>query len=170
MITKILKRLDALEQQRIENQKAAERECFLNAAWLILLAYYVGGLKPKEWPFEGFARALKFQKSLGFFQAFAQALETGNAADLQSRKNDAVRRLFPELDDDRSSPEALEEAIIEMAKRLPDQWRAWITKEVEKVDYDKQTQADEWEERELARLEFFAAAEARARSRNGEFA
>ena len=91
-------------------------------------------------------------------------------AELESRHNDAVRRLFSELHDDGSSPEALEEAIIEMAKRLPDQWRAWITKEVEKVDYDKQTQSEEWVERELARLEFFAAGEARARSRNGEFA
>ncbi len=30
-----------------------------------------------------------------------------------------------------------------MANQLPDQWRAWITELVEKVDYDKQTQQEE---------------------------
>lgn len=167
MKKEILRRLDALESPRLKKQRAAERQAFLKAALPIVLAYYLGGLKPKECSMQGYARALGFENSDGFYRAVGQFLETANDAELESRKNDAVRRLFPELDDDRSSPEALEEAIIEMAKRLPDQWRAWITKEVEKVDYDKQTQSDEWVERELARLEFFAAAEARARSRNG---
>ncbi len=170
MKKEILKRLDALESPRLEKQRAAERKVFLDAALSIVLAYYLGGLKPTECYMEGYARALGFENFDGYVRAVGHMLETLNNEELESRKNDAVRRLFPELDDDRSSPEALEEAIIERAKRLPDQWRAWITKEVEKFDYDKQTQSDEWEERELARLEFFAAAEARARSRNGEFA
>ena len=169
MKKEILKRLDALESPRHKNRRAAERKVFFEAALTIMLAYYLGGLKPTECYLEGYARALGFENSDGYYQAVGQVLNTLNDVELKSRHNDAVRRLFS--DDDRSSPEALEEATIEMAKRLPDQWRAWITKEVEKVDYEKkQTQSDEWEERELARLEFFAAAEARARSRNGESA
>ena len=170
MKKEILKRLGALESQRIKNQKAAERQCFLNAASRIVPAYYLGGLKPKESPWQGYARALQFQNSDGFFRAFAQALQTGNAAELRNRHNDAVRRLFSEFHYDGSSQEAFEEAIEEMANQLPDQWRAWITELVEEADYDKETEAEEWAERELTRLELMAAGEARARNRNAVFA
>ena len=68
---------------------------------------------------QGYARALGFENSDGLCRAVGQALETGNVAELESRHNDAVRRLFSELHYDRSSPEALEEAIIEMANAAP---------------------------------------------------
>ena len=146
MKKEISKRLDTLESPRLKNQRAAERQDFLDAASQIVLAYYLGGLKPTETPLEGYARALGFENLPVINERLV--LESANVAELESRHNDAVRRLFSELDDDRFSPETLEEAIIEMAKRLPDEWRAWITKEVEKVDYEKQTRPEEREERD----------------------
>jgi predicted RNA-binding protein Jag len=166
----VLRRLDALERQRVKNQKAAERQCFLNAASRIVLAYYLGGLKPKECPWEGYARALKFQNSDDLFRALVEALQTGNAAELRSRHDDALRRLFSEFHYDRSSQEALDEAITKMAKHLPDQWRAWITELVEEVDYDKEIQEEERAEQILSTAELIAAGKARARSWNEEFA
>ena len=57
MKKEILKRLGALESQRIKNQKAAERQAFLNAASRIVPAYYLGGLKPKEFPLAGLCQS-----------------------------------------------------------------------------------------------------------------
>ena len=78
MKKEILKRLDALESPRLKNQRAAERQVFLKAALPIVLAYYLGGLKPTECPWEGYARALGFENSDGYFRAVGQVLETLN--------------------------------------------------------------------------------------------
>ena len=68
MKKEILKRLGALESQRIKNQKAAEREAFLNAASRIVPAYYLGGLKPKEFPGRAMPEHYSFRTLTVFFE------------------------------------------------------------------------------------------------------
>ena len=166
----MLRRIDALERQRLKNQKAAERQWFLTAASQVGLAYNVGGLKPNESHWEGFARALKLQNARGLWRAVIQVLKTENAAELQRRHNDANRQLFAEFRCDRPTQETFEKAITKIAKRLPDQWRAWINEQVETVDYGEEAQQEERAEQLWSKLELMAASEARARSRNGKFA
>ena len=164
-VEQISRRLDALEKERSKNQKAAERECFLDIALTVLLAYFVGDLKPKESPWDGYARALKFKNHNDFLAAFVDALRTGNGAELQRRQNDAVDRLFSEFRYDRSSQEALDEAITKMEGSLPEQWRAWIATIVDTVDYDEERELEERIEQIRRTAETMAAAELRARKK-----
>ena len=159
---KILGRLDAIDRQRARNQEAAERNAFMTAAPQIVLAYYVGGLKPNECPFEGFARALKYRNLNGLCGALTRVLKTGKASDMRKRHDSANRQLFAQFQCDRSSQEALEESIATMVERLPKQWKAWIGSYVLKADYDKERQQEERVEQIWSTLETMAMAEARA--------
>ena len=126
-----------------------------------MLAYYVGGLKPKECPWLGYARALGLKNSDAFFRKFTKALQTRNAVELGSRHTDANRRLFAQFPYDRSSEKALEKAITKIAGQLPKHWRAWITKLVKKVDHDRERELEERAEQVLSTAEAMAMAEAR---------
>jgi hypothetical protein len=160
----IFRRLDALDRQLEQNQEAAEREAFLTAAWYVMFAYHVGDLKLNESPEEGFARALNYRNHDAFLRAYARALKTGDASELQNRHNDAIRRLLVGFDyDECSSQTALEEAITKRAKWLPERCRAWITSQVdEEVDYGKDLQQEERVEQVLEQLESMAAHEGKS--------
>ena len=138
MRKQLLKRLEALERQRIANQDAAERECFFNLARMVVPAYFLGGLKPKGSIGEAFGKALGFRGGDDFDQAFAQLLKGGNVSELRKRGDKAFRRLFSDFGYDGSSPQAFQRGIIRMADHLPELWKAWIMKEVKQVNYEEQ--------------------------------
>ena len=138
MMKQLLKRLEALERQRIAKQEAAERECFFNLAWMVVPAYFLGGLKPKGSIVEAFGKALGFRGEDDLHQAFAQLLRGANVSELRKRGDKAFGRLFSDFGYDGSSPQALQQGIIRMADHLPELWKAWIMKEVKQVNYEEQ--------------------------------
>lgn len=170
MKKKILKRLEALERQRIANQEAAERECFFNLARVVVPAYFLGHPKPKEWIFEAFGRALGFQGFEDFNQAFVQVFRDKNISDCRKRADEAFRRLFSEFGYDGSSPEAFQQGIRRMTDQLPERWKAWIMKEVNKVNYEEEIRREQKVEQVYRTVEKMAAVEAATRLRKGEFA
>jgi hypothetical protein len=98
--------------------------------WIIVLAYYLGGLESDEegpWeegkgPWEAYARALKYASSDDYFEALKKDL-----SEIHERHNDAYRRLFANvgLDFDDASSRALFDAVVTMVNQLPEQWLNW---------------------------------------------
>jgi len=170
MNKQILKRLEALERQRIANQEAAERECFFNLARVVVPAYFLGRLKPKDCIFEAFGRALGFREWEDFGQALEQVFKGENVSDYRKRVDEAFRRLFSEFGYHGSSPEAFQRGIRRMADQLPERWKAWIMKEVNKVNYEEEIRREQKVEQVCRTAEKMAAVEAAARLRKGEFA
>ena len=159
MRNKIIRRLNALDRRRAQHQEAAERQAFFRAASIIEVAYYVGGLKSNECPFEGYARALKFRNLNGLLRAFEQALKKEDVSELQNRSDSAIRLLFARFRCDRSSQEAWEESIATMVEWLPNKWKAWIGSFVLKADHDKERALEERVEQIWSTAETMAAAE-----------
>ena len=60
----------------INIKKQPSDQAFLNLAEMMVLAYYVGKLKPKEAYYEGFARALNYRNDNGYFRALAHAFQS----------------------------------------------------------------------------------------------
>ena len=114
---------------------------------LIVLAYYLGGLKSDEeeegpWeadeekeaiiyvdhlnrPWEAYARALKYPSWHAYFEA---GFIKKDISEIHERHNDAYRRLFANvgLDFDDASPGALFDAVVTMVNQLPDHWLNWL--------------------------------------------
>ena len=88
--------------------------------WEVVLAYYLGGLKPDEfWHGEAFARALNYPS----WKDFVDALCKEDKSDLGKRHIDAYRRLFAKvgLDFDSAAPSMLFDAFVTMVNQLPEQ-------------------------------------------------
>jgi len=91
----------------------------------IVLAYYVGDLKPDdEDPGEAEARALNYESR----NDYLEALFKGEKQEINERFKNAARRLFAQvgLNFDRSSPSALFKSFVRLLDELPQQWMNWL--------------------------------------------
>ena len=96
----------------------------------IVLAYYVGGLKPDdEDPGEAEARALNYESR----DEFLEALLNGEKQEINKRFKNAARRLFARagLDFDRSPAGPLLASFVRMIDELPGQWFNWLNSNLE---------------------------------------
>jgi hypothetical protein len=144
-----LRRLEALEKKhrsRERNHDGKElpvTEKAKNYVCIIILAYYVGGLKldvppdrlecniSPDKPYSG------DWDSCDALEAFARALQYPSAHDWfvhadtrndDKRINDASRRLFANvgLDVHKAAPNELREALATMINDLPERWLDWL--------------------------------------------
>jgi hypothetical protein len=144
-----LRRLEALEKEhrsREQKQLASLQEARVYI-WMIVLAYYLGGLEPDEKeegpreadeeeetaiyvrhlhrPWEAYARALKYPSWDDYFEA---GFIKKDVSEFLERFDDARRRLFANvgLDFDSAPPNILFDAVVTMVNQLPDQWLNWL--------------------------------------------
>ena len=139
----LLRRLEALEKEdRAREQKELSslqeaRACI----WIIVLAYYLGGLKSDEeegspWKIdkedEAAIHVLRVER---LFAAHARALKCDylrarekDVSEVLERFHDAHSRLFATvgLDFDSAPPSVLFDALVTMVDQLPDQWLNWL--------------------------------------------
>jgi predicted phage terminase large subunit-like protein len=127
MRKRILRRVDVLEKE--ERSRKVDQQSFLATisffCWRIVLAYYVGGLKPNdEDPGEAEARALNYESR----NDYLGALFEGEKSEINRRFKDAARRLFAQagLDFERSPPSALCDAFVRLVNQLPEPWLRWL--------------------------------------------
>jgi hypothetical protein len=126
MRKRTLQRVDVLEKE--ERSRKLERQSSLATISFfcrkIVLAYYVGGLKPDDEDLgEAEARALNYESR----DDYLDALFNGEKQDINKRFKDAARRLFAQagLDFDRSPPSALCDAFVRLVNQLPEPWLRW---------------------------------------------
>jgi hypothetical protein len=133
-----LRRLEALEEALEKEERSREQEeqaplaRTLAFIWMIVFAYYLGGLKPDkhkyedeyEGPREAHARALNYPAASDFYEAIRNPFDL----DLSKRHIDAYRRLFAKvgLDFDSAAPSVLFDAFVTMVNQLPEQWLNWL--------------------------------------------
>ena len=127
MRKRILSRVDVLEKEersrKLDQQSSVATISFFCRK--IVLAYYVGGLKPDdEDPGEAEARALNYESR----DDYLDALFNGEKQDINKRFKNAARRLFAQvgLNFDRSSPSALFKSFVRLLDELPQQWMNWL--------------------------------------------
>src|SRR5256885_1919997 len=127
MRKKTLSRVDVLENEersrKLDQQSSAATISFFVRK--ILLAYYVGGLKPNDDdPGEAEARALNYESR----NDYLEALFNREKQEIDRRFKDAARRLFRQvgLSFDRSPPSALIDAFVRLVNQLPQPWLKWL--------------------------------------------
>jgi hypothetical protein len=132
MRTRIRRQLEVLEKEersrKLRQQSSLATISFL--CWRIVLAYYLGGLKPdEEDPGEAQARALNYESR----DEYLEALFKGEIPEINKRYKNAARRLFAQvgLDFNRSPPNALFESFVRMVNQLPEQWSSWLKSNLE---------------------------------------
>jgi hypothetical protein len=132
MRTRIRRQLEVLEKEersrKLRQQSSLATISFL--CWTIVLAYFVGGLKPdEEDPGEAQARALNYESR----DEYLEALFKGEIPAIKKRYKNAVRLFFAQvgLDFDRSPPNALFESFVRMVNQLPEQWSSWLRSNLE---------------------------------------
>jgi hypothetical protein len=123
MKTTILRRLEALEkeQRSYEQKERSSLESALTYIWIIVLAYYLGDLQPKnDDPFDAFHRVLKFPAD--------HDLMPISDLNYPDRLKDSYRRFFASrsLDPDEAPLTALFDAFVISVNELPDQWLSWL--------------------------------------------
>src|SRR5262245_22683886 len=134
MRKRILSRVDVLENEE-RSRKLAQRASVATFSFFcrkIVLAYYVGGLKPDdEDPGEAEARALNYESR----NDYLEALFNGKKQDINKRFKNAARRLFAQagLDFDRSLPSALSDVFIRLVNQLPEPWLRWLQSKTGRV-------------------------------------
>jgi hypothetical protein len=126
MRKRILSRVDVLENEersrKLDQQASVATISFFCRK--VVLAYYVGGLKPdEENPGEAEARALNYASR----NDYLEALFKKEKQDIDRRFNDATRRLFAlvGLNFDREPPSALFDSF-ELINQLPEPWLRWL--------------------------------------------
>jgi hypothetical protein len=121
----VLRRLEALEKEHRyrEEQELSSLENARMYICIIVLAYYLGGLKSEQSPWEAHSRALKYPSD----EDFSKALSNGDGS-IMRRYNAAYRRLFAKvgLDFDNAPRSALFDAFVTMINALPDEWLDWL--------------------------------------------
>ena len=127
MRKRTLSRVDVLENEersrKLDQQSSAATISFFFRK--IVLAYYVGGLKPNdEDPGEAEARALNYESR----NEYLEALFNREGREIERRFKDAARRLFRQvgLNFDRSPPSALIDAFVRLVNQLPQPWLKWL--------------------------------------------
>jgi hypothetical protein len=129
----ILRRLEVLEKQ-LRSREEKELSSLGGARvyiWIIVLAYYLGGLKSDGDPHEVRARALKYQSSDDHSEVILKVMHENDIkalSEINERYNDAYRRLFAKvgLDFDSAPPNVLFDAFVTMVNQLPEQWLNWL--------------------------------------------
>lgn len=127
MKTTILRRLEALEKEH-RSYDQTERASLRRARmyiWIIVLAYYLGDLKPEDDdPFSAYHRALKFPSDDDVPYVISQEM----ALDYHNRRYDAYCRFFAArgLDLHRAPQSACFKAFVTSVDELPDQWLSWL--------------------------------------------
>jgi hypothetical protein len=127
MRKRTISRVDVLENEersrKLDQQSSAATISFF--CWKIVLAHYVGGLKPNdEDPGEAEARALNYECR----NDYLEALLKGEKQEINSRYKNAARRLFARagLNFDRSPPSALFDSFLRFVNGLPGPWLSWL--------------------------------------------
>jgi hypothetical protein len=125
----ILRRLKVLEEQeraRQEQENSSIRKALIEI-WQVVLAYYVGGLKPEDDRLgNAYARALKFERYKDYSEALHEAMRTGET-DLFERLRHARRQLFALKGNfERASPNEAFQVFVQFVDELPDRWKREI--------------------------------------------
>jgi hypothetical protein len=127
MRKRILSRVDVLENEersrKLDQQASVATISFFCRK--VVLAYYVGGLKPdEENPGEAEARALNYASR----NDYLEALFKKEKQDINKRFKNAARRLFAQagLDFDRTPPSALFDSFVRLVNQLPEPWLRWL--------------------------------------------
>jgi predicted phage terminase large subunit-like protein len=127
MRKRIRSRVDVLENEersrKLDQQSLAATISFFHRK--IVLAYYLGGLKPNdEDPGEAEARALNY----GSRNDYLEALFNRERQEIDRRFKYAARRLFGQvgLDFDRSPPGDLIDSFVQLVKQLPQPRLKWL--------------------------------------------
>jgi hypothetical protein len=125
MKTSVIRRLDSLEKEhRIfkQNEESSldEARTYL---WIIVLAYYVGDLKPEhDDPFKARDRALKYPPNFSFNPRSEE-----QASDHLMRTYDAYRRFFAARGVVEDAPlRVYFDAFVTAVNELPAQWSSWL--------------------------------------------
>jgi predicted phage terminase large subunit-like protein len=127
MKKRILSRVDVLENEE-RSRKLDQKSSVATISFFcrkVVLAYYVGGLKPhEENPGEAEARALNYASR----NDYLEALFKKEKQDIDRRFNDATRRLFAlvGLNFDREPPSALFDSFVRLINQLPEPWLRWL--------------------------------------------
>ncbi len=127
MRKRILSRVDVLENEE-RSRKSDQQSSVATISFFcrkIVLAYYVGGLRPDDGdPGEAEARALNYASR----NDYLEALFNGEKQEINRRFKDAARRLFTQtgLDFDRGPPSALCDSFVRLIKQLPEPWLRWL--------------------------------------------
>ena len=133
----IQRRLRALERRRSKGQDSG----------VILLAHYLGGLRPDDPPSKlhaAVARALGFPDERGLFEEYERILTTGEfGRDWTMRVQQVYQRLFVHWGlEPNASPDARIEALNEMFEALPSELKKWAESMLE-ADFEAQLQFNE---------------------------
>jgi hypothetical protein len=123
MRKRILSRVDVLENversRKLDQQSSLATISFFYRK--IVLAYYVGGLKPDdEDPGEAEARALNYDSR----NDYLEALLKGEKQEINRRFKNAARRLFVNFD--RSPRGAVFDSFVRLVNQLPEPWWSWL--------------------------------------------
>ena len=158
----IQRRLRALERRRSKGQDSG----------VILLAHYLGGLRPDDPPSNlgaALARAFGSPDEQSLLEESVRILAAGELGrDWMMRVQQAYQRLFVHWGlEPSASPDARIEALNEMFEALPPEWKKWAEAMLE-ADFKAQLEAHElWTALERGELpeELIAKANRRSRSR-----
>jgi hypothetical protein len=127
MRKRTISRVDVLENEersrKLDQQSSAATISFFYRK--IVLAHYVGGLKPNDGdPGEAEARALNYESR----NDYLEALLKGEKQEINSRFKNAARRLFARvgLNFDCSPPSALFDSFLRFVNGLPEPWLSWL--------------------------------------------
>jgi predicted phage terminase large subunit-like protein len=127
MTKTILSRVDVLENEersrKLDQQSSVATISFFCRK--IVLAYYIGGLKPDDDdPGEAEARALNYESR----KDYLDALLKGEKQEIKRRFNNAARRLFARagLNFERTPRSALFDSFVRLVKQLPEPWWSWL--------------------------------------------
>jgi hypothetical protein len=127
MRKRILSRVDVLENEE-RSRKLNQQSSVATISFFcrkIVLAYYVGGLRPDDGdPGEAEARALNYESR----NDYLEALFKWEKSEINRRFKDSARHLFAQvgLDFDRSPPSALCESFVRLVNQLPEPWLRWL--------------------------------------------
>jgi hypothetical protein len=122
-------------RQREEERSRFEKDRLQVARYLIIrivLAFYVGGLKPDESPDDAYARALKYQSTQELITA-TENLQESDLIELNKRIREAELRLYAQvgIDAERAPADALFDAFCKLANQLPEQWLDWLRSDLD---------------------------------------
>jgi hypothetical protein len=130
MKTRTLRRLEALEDHRLREQRALSSWYSpMLVTWWIVLGWYLGDLKKQDLgrPMDAYARALGYPSGYEYHHAFTKM----DRSEIVERHHDAYRRLFAKvgLDFDATPRSVLFDAFIRMVNELPDEPLNWLKSE-----------------------------------------
>jgi hypothetical protein len=135
------------ENARFEKERLDEARSFIME---IVLAFYLGGLKPGEPPIRAYARALNYgseEEYINVVDKCRQAYDDielsrdpieanpayGDLVDFATRRREAELRLYAQvgINAEHAPADVLTNAFIQLANQLPEQWLRYIKSELD---------------------------------------